>query len=165
MQVLRRSALVAAGAFGAIVVAGCGGSSGAGSQSAGPSGIRGTELPAFSCGASADGKALRVRPGAVLEIRVCPLAAPEPFNRPARSVSLMRGSRPFQIFLSALSLPDAPAQKQQLCPEYAELLPTVIARTATTAVLVHLPSDACGHSLPAVSTALSSVIDGSSATP
>jgi hypothetical protein len=143
----------------ALAAAGCsGGSSGGDTRASGPRGIRGTELPSFSCGASADGKALRVASAKVVELRVCPVGAPEPFNKPSHPVSLTRASSRFDSLLNALSEPDEPADKTQVCPEYAELLPRMIASTGATALLVHIPSDACGHSLPAARTALSSVI-------
>ena len=152
-RALRTGCLLAVAA----VLGGC--SSSGVAHKAGPTGIRGTELSSYSCGAQADGKALKVAPVTVLEIQICPVSAPSPFNRPAQPISLARGSTRFESLLTALSLPDAPAGHQQLCPEYAELLPQILARTTTAAVLVHLPSDACGHSLPAVSKALSAVIN------
>lgn len=135
-----------------------GASSGGTSHATGPSGIRGTELPSLSCHATADGKALRIAPATVVELRVCPITAPEPFDRPSRPISLTRGSPRFGNFIAALSAPDEAPTKGQLCPEYAELLPQLIASTGSTALLVHVPSDGCGHSLPAARAALNSVI-------
>jgi hypothetical protein len=85
---------------------------------------------------------------------VCPILAPEPFDQPNHPISVRPGSVQFNHFVSALSLPDVPANKDQLCPEYAELLPTIVAKTGTVALRVHPPSDACGHILPAVRSAL-----------
>ena len=163
MRLSYRLGRIAVAAAAVAVVAGCS-SDGGGSHSAGPRGIRGTELSAFACNAKAAGKAVRLPPSDVLELRVCPVSAPEPFNRPDRPVSLVRGSTRFQSFLAALSLPDEAAKGQQACPAYAELLPTVIARTKTVALIAHLPVDACGHTLGPVSAALASVIGTPSAT-
>jgi hypothetical protein len=116
--------------------------------------IRGTAVSSFSCVASGDGPTVQVPPASVVELRVCPILAPEPFDQPNHPISLRPGSVQFNQFVSALSLPDVPANEGQLCPEYAELLPTIVAKTATVALRVHPPSDACGHILPAVRSAL-----------
>lgn len=111
----------------------------------------------FSCAAKPDGKALTVAPRRVERLRVCAVTAPTPFNRPAHPITLTYGDSRFSALLRALSLPDGQASPGQACPEYAELLPSVIASTAAGALLVHLPVDGCDHSLPAVSAALGAV--------
>jgi hypothetical protein len=160
----RRRELLAALAV--VAVAGCsGGGSGAGAHASGPSGIRGTELPTFSCDAKPSGKALRVEPSHVVELLVCPVAAPEPFNRPSQPITLARGGTRFTELLHALSAPDeAHSGPGQACPAYAELVPPIVARTGSVDLLVHIPADSCGHSRPAARSALTSIINGSSAT-
>ncbi|HVV75794.1 MAG TPA: hypothetical protein VHC43_07130 [Mycobacteriales bacterium] len=141
----------------AFTVAGCSAGSSAVVQSAGPSGIRGTELASFGCPPKPTGTAAKVAPSSVVELTVCPTLAPSPFNKPDRAISLARDSTRFETLLTALSLPDQAAAKGELCPEYAELIAPIIAKTASTSLLVHVPSDGCGHMLPAVRTALSAV--------
>jgi len=161
---LRRCALAAGVVVTLVVLVGCSGSSSRGTHARGPSGIRGTELPAFGCGAKADGTALMVAPADVIELRVCPVVAPSPFNRPPQPITLARGSTRFEALVSALSLPDGERAAGVMCPEYAELLQPVLARTESTALLVHLPVDGCDHTLAPVSAALGAVINGTSAT-
>jgi hypothetical protein len=151
----------------AATVGGCSGSSSGGSPVPGQALVRGTHLPSFSCTAAGDaadgtgttaGTDVTAAPADVLSIRICALNQPEPFNRPPEPITLLPDDSQFQSLASALSLPDAPRDPTQVCPEYAELRAPIIARTASTAFLVHYPSDSCGHTLPAVSTELSAIL-------
>jgi hypothetical protein len=156
VQIVGRVALGVSAALWAVALSGCGGASG-GVDHPPPAqlGIRGTLLPTFSCDASAAGGAVQVGSADVLEVRLCPLAAPPPFDRPA--ATLTAGSAGFARLLSALSLPDVAPSPGTMCPEYADLVQPVIARTASAALLVHLPVDGCDHTLPAVSSALAAI--------
>lgn len=155
MKAVRRGGTFAVWGVVALCVSLVGGCSGSSAPAAGSRGVRGTELPSFSCDAKADGAALKISPAAVLELLVCPVVAPSPFNRPSKPIELVRGSAGFEGLLTALSLPDEPRDKTKVCPAIAELLPRVLVKTASSAVLVHLPDDSCGQSLPAVRQALS----------
>lgn len=142
-----------------------GGHSSGGGPAPVASSIRGSDLPGFSCKATSGGQSLSVKPAAVIELRVCALAAPSPFNRPPHPISLARSTTGFAALLRALSLPDASPTPGQMCPAYAELRPAILARTGSQAMLVHEPVDGCDHALPAVSAALAAVIDATYASP
>jgi hypothetical protein len=147
------------GVAGAGLVAACSSSSSGAPGHSSLGGIRGTEIPAFSCSAAADGTARKVVASTVTRLRVCALAAPTPFNRPSKPITIRRGDLHFVQMLGALSLADLPAQEGQMCPEYAELLPKVLAEGESGALLVHLPTDGCGHLLPAVRAALGAILN------
>ncbi|HVT21253.1 MAG TPA: hypothetical protein VHE57_07700 [Mycobacteriales bacterium] len=98
-------------------------------------------------------------PAAVTTLRVCPVVAPSPFNKPATAVTLPVGDPRFTDLLRALSLPDLPRAKGMMCPLYADLVQPVLARTASTAILVHLPVDGCDHVLSSVRSALAVVVN------
>jgi hypothetical protein len=153
--IMSRLSLATAAVVSAAALAGCSASSGGAHHPPPVLGIRGTALPTFSCHVAAGSRAVQVRSAAVLEVRLCPLSAPAPFSR--RAVTVTARSVGFTQLVSALSLPDVTRSPGMMCPEYAELLQPVIARTASTALLVHLPVDGCDHTLAAVSSALAAV--------
>lgn len=146
-----------------VTAAGCGGSSSGGSKGGGttppgPGAMRGVRLASFSCGATAGNEEVRVAPQEVRRIRVCALPAPAPFNRPAHAVTLAAGDQKFAALVQALALPDASPTPGQMCPEYAELRPPILAATGSVAFRVAVPVDGCDHTLPAVGAALVAVL-------
>lgn len=162
MRGARFSTLIGCVAAASICLSSCSGGHPT-ARSAPPSAaIRGSALSAFACSAKPGAQQLSVDPATVVELRVCALSAPAPFNRPAHAISLSRSSAGFDGLLRALSLPDESSTPGQMCPEYAELRAPILARTASQDLLVHLPADGCDHTLPAVSSALAAVTNGSS---
>ncbi|MGN6473445.1 MAG: hypothetical protein ACTHK4_07325 [Mycobacteriales bacterium] len=103
---------------------------------------------------------MRLPAASVRELRICPVVAPSPFNRPQHAITLAPGSTHFEALLSALSLPDGVRAPNVMCPAYAELIQPVHAQTGSGPLLVHLPVDGCDHTLPAVSAALNAVLNG-----
>ncbi|HWC33373.1 MAG TPA: hypothetical protein VG650_00975 [Mycobacteriales bacterium] len=105
---MTRRVLVAVSAASVVILGGCsGGSSGGGGGPASGTSIRGMNLPAFSCAARSAGLPAQVAPSTVTAVRVCPLSAPSPFNRPAAAITVRPADAGFAALVNALSLPDA----------------------------------------------------------
>lgn len=131
-----RTALAFAGAV--ALATGCGTAS---AHTATTAAIRGAGLSGYSCHAHVVGSAGSVTPSRVIEFRLCPMQVP---MQERQTVTVKRSSSDFGPLLRGLSAPDEKATTGP-CPMYADVPQRVIARTATGAVLVHIPVDSCGH--------------------
>ena len=118
--------------------------------------LRGEVTGPFVCPpAGADpGSGATLPAASVTELLICSPAVP---NGPRAAVTVGPSSPQFGPLLSALSGRDEPRAAGQICPLYADVVQPVLARTASTVLVVHIPVDSCGHYQAAARTALHSV--------
>lgn len=104
--------------------------------------IRGSELSGFSCRGHVIDSTDATPPQQVTAFRLCPLGYP---GQAGRAVTIRPGDVDFIPLRRALAAPDVPPNHDQFCPMYALLPQRVLAETASGTVLVHIPTDSCGH--------------------
>lgn len=81
----------------------------------------------------------------VIAVLLCPLTSPLPAQ--GAPVTISYSNPAFAGLLTALAAADikAPKNKPIACPAYADVPQTVEAETSSAAMVVHIPTDECGH--------------------
>ncbi|HEX3899104.1 MAG TPA: hypothetical protein VHW74_08015 [Mycobacteriales bacterium] len=113
--------------------------------------IRGSELSGFSCHGHVIDSTDAAPPQQVTAFRLCPLEYP---GQAGRTVTVRPGNAHFARLRTALAAPDQQPKRDQVCAMYANLPQRVLAQTTSGVVLVHIPTDSCGHYQSAAALAL-----------
>jgi hypothetical protein len=166
--VLIGAALVAAGCGGSSSGSGGGTSGGAGSGGVKASGeIRATRIPSFLCpsntnNSAGSGASLSIAPADLTRMQLCPLST---VQQQGVAVTLTPSDPAFAKITTSLALPDQKSVAGQACAAYATLPQIVIGQTSSGAVLLHIPTDGCGHYLSQALTALTDARSAATTTP